>query len=54
MSVAFYPVDGGEPKMLCALCGTAGEEQRGVTPALVRWSSDGRTLYLHRIATRAT
>ena len=54
LSVAFYPVDGGDPKMLCAQCGTAGEEQRGVTPALVRWSSDGRTLYLHGVGARAT
>ena len=54
LSVAFYPVDGGDPKMLCAQCGTAGEEQRGVTPALVRWSSDGRTLYLYGVGARAT
>ena len=54
MGISFYPVDGGESKLLCEFCGTAGEEQRGVTPALVRWSSDGRTLYLHGVTARAT
>jgi len=54
MSVAFYPVDGGPSKLLCARCGTAGEEQRGVTPSLVRWSSDGRTLYLYAVSPRST
>jgi len=54
MGISFYPLDGGESKLLCEFCGTAGEEQRGVTPALVRWSSDGRTLYLHGVTARAT
>ena len=54
VSVAFYPVGGGESKLLCERCGTAGDEQRGVTPSLVRWSSDGRTLYLYGVFARAT
>jgi Tol biopolymer transport system component len=54
MRIAFYPVDGGESTLLCTQCGTAGEEQRGVTPSLVRWSSDGRTLYLHDVRARLT
>jgi WD40 repeat protein len=54
VTVAFYPVDGGESKLLCGRCGTAGEEQRGVTPSLVRWSSDGRTLFLYGVSARTT
>jgi serine/threonine protein kinase len=54
LSVAFYPVEGGAPRVVCPGCGTAGEEQRGVTPALVRWSSDGSRLYLHSTVTRTT
>jgi eukaryotic-like serine/threonine-protein kinase len=53
-SVAFYPVLGGPSVPLCRSCGTAGEENRGVTPALVRWSRDGRTLYLHSAPARQT
>ena len=54
LSVAFYPVGGGQPRVVCLQCGTAGEEQRGVTPALIRWSSDGRWLYMHSTITRST
>ena len=54
MSVAFYPVGGGPARTVCQRCGTAGEEQRGVTPALIRWSSDGRRLYMHSTITRTT
>ena len=54
MTVGFYPVVGGAPRIVCPSCGTAGEEQRGVTPALIRWSSDGRRLYMHSTATRMT
>ncbi len=53
-AVAFYPVDGGDPVTVCAHCGTAGEEQRGVTPPLLQWSRDGRFLFLHSTATRQT
>ena len=53
-SVAFYPVGGGTPRVLCPYCGTAGDENRGVTPPLVRWSHDGKFLYLHAVTTRQT
>jgi sugar lactone lactonase YvrE len=53
-SVAFHPVEGGQSIVLCPSCATAGEENRGVTPSLVRWSRDGRFLYLHSTPTRQT
>ena len=40
--------------LLCPSCATAGEENRGVTPSLVRWSRDGRFLYFHSTDTRQT
>ena len=49
-----YPTEGGSPTLLCAGCGTAGEENRGVTPPLVSWSRDGKLLYLHSTRTRQT
>jgi eukaryotic-like serine/threonine-protein kinase len=39
--------DGSTQTLICKGCGTAGEENRGVTPALVSWSPDGRFLYVH-------
>jgi Tol biopolymer transport system component/predicted Ser/Thr protein kinase len=54
MDVAFYPVDGGAPRLVCKYCGTAGEEQRGVTPPLIRWSHDGRFMFLYAVSTRHT
>ena len=53
-AVAFYPTAGGPSVLLCPHCGTAGEENRGVTPSLVQWSKDGRFLYLHATFTRQT
>lgn len=53
-SVYVYPSDGGSPVLICSACGTAGEENRGVTPPLVTWSADGRFLYLHAPPTRQT
>lgn len=47
MSVAFYPLDGGPTIELCPRCGTVGAEKRGITPPVVRWSRDGRFVYLH-------
>ena len=47
-----YPMDGGSPTLICPSCGTAGEENRSVTPALVSWSRDGKFLYLHSTQTR--
>lgn len=45
-SVVVQPLDGGTPKIICRTCGTAGEENRGVTPAMVRWSDDQKYVYL--------
>ena len=53
-SVAVYASDGGSRMLLCSGCGTAGEENRGVTPPLVQWSRDGKYLYLHTTASRET
>ena len=53
-TVTFYPVAGGAPVLLCSHCGTAGEENRGVTPPIVRWSKDGRFMYLHSTVTQRT
>ena len=39
--------DGSSQTLICKGCGTAGEEQRGVTPPLVSWSPDGKFLYVH-------
>lgn len=46
-SVVVQPLGGGTPKIICKTCGTAGEENRGVTPAMVRWSPDQKYVYLH-------
>jgi tRNA A-37 threonylcarbamoyl transferase component Bud32/WD40 repeat protein len=51
-SVFVYPADGGAATLICSRCGTAGEENRSVTPALVSWSRDGKYLYLHSTRTR--
>jgi Tol biopolymer transport system component/tRNA A-37 threonylcarbamoyl transferase component Bud32 len=53
-AVRFYPVDGGVPVTMCETCGTAGEENRGVTPSLIRWSRDGRLMFLHNTDSRRT
>jgi Tol biopolymer transport system component len=53
-AVGFYPVDGGAPRVLCKTCATAGDENRGVTPPLVRWSRGGKYLYLHSTLTKRT
>jgi hypothetical protein len=47
-------VDGSSQTLICQHCGTAGEENRGVTPALVSWSPDQKFLYLHAPRTRQT
>jgi eukaryotic-like serine/threonine-protein kinase len=39
--------DDSSQTLICKGCGTAGEEQRGVTPPLVSWSPDGKFLYAH-------
>jgi Tol biopolymer transport system component len=45
--IVVYPTGGGSPITLCHDCGTAGGENRGVTPPLVYWSRDGKLVYLH-------
>jgi Tol biopolymer transport system component/predicted Ser/Thr protein kinase len=46
--------DGSSQTLICRRCGTAGEENRGVTPALLSWSSDQKYLYVHSTGTRQT
>ena len=46
--------DGDTQTLICKGCGTAGEENRGVTPALVSWSPDGKFLYVHYTRKRQT
>jgi len=45
--IKIYPTAGGEPMLLCAGCASAGAEERGLTPPSVRWSQDGKELYLY-------
>jgi eukaryotic-like serine/threonine-protein kinase len=52
--IAIYPLDGGTPIITCPGCGTAGDENRGVTPPAVSWSSDGRYQYVFWRSTRET
>ena len=51
-AVVLYSSDGATRKVICEHCASAGAEDRGVTPPPVRWSSDGKLLYLHENATR--
>ena len=46
-AIALYSNDGTTRKLLCAGCGTAGAEDRGITPPIVSWSRDGKRLYFH-------
>ncbi len=46
--------DGSSQTLMCKGCGTAGEENRGVTPALLSWSSDQKFLYVHASGARQT
>jgi sugar lactone lactonase YvrE len=46
--------DGSSQTLICKGCGTAGEENRGVTPALLSWSSDQKFLYVHASGARQT
>ncbi|HEX4135948.1 MAG TPA: protein kinase [Bryobacteraceae bacterium] len=46
--------DGSSQTVICRGCGTAGEENRGVTPSLLSWSRDQKFLYLHYTGTRQT
>src|SRR5277367_2620469 len=51
-SVVLYSSDGATRKVICDHCASAGAEDRGVTPPPVKWSRDGKLLYLHENATR--
>ena len=51
-AVVLYSSDGATRKVICDRCASAGGEDRGVTPPTVRWSSNGKLLYLHENATR--
>jgi len=42
-----YSTDGGSLINVCTICGAAGGENRGTTPPAVRWSPDGKFLYLN-------
>jgi eukaryotic-like serine/threonine-protein kinase len=41
-----YSSEGGPATPVCSGCAAGGAEDRGVTPPLVRWSHDGKRLYL--------
>ena len=53
-AVWIQPVDGGKPEEMCSLCGTAGEENRGVTPPLISWSGDQKFMYWHVARSKQT
>ena len=40
-SVVVSSTDSGTQVKVCERCATAGEENRGITPPLVRWPTDG-------------
>jgi eukaryotic-like serine/threonine-protein kinase len=41
-----YPTAGGPGIRVCAKCGSAGADIRGVIPPAVSWSADGKQLYV--------
>jgi eukaryotic-like serine/threonine-protein kinase len=51
-SIEVDAYDGSSQTVICQHCGTAGEENRGVTPAMVSWSPDRKFLYVHASRTR--
>jgi Tol biopolymer transport system component len=53
-AVALYSTESDARTIVCTHCGTAGEENRGVTPPLVSWSRDGKYLFLHYTGSRET
>jgi len=52
--VFIHRLSTGTSTVVCTHCGTAGEENRGVTPPLLSWSADGRFAYLHSAVRRET
>ena len=53
-AVVLYSTGSDARTIVCTRCGTAGEENRGVTPPLVSWSRDGRYMFLHMTASLET
>jgi Tol biopolymer transport system component len=47
VTILVYPAQGGSPTVVCKICGTAGGENRGITPPAVGWSPEGKFLYLN-------
>ncbi len=45
--IRVYPSGGGVPMPVCTGCGSAGAENRGLTPSMPGWSRDGKELYLY-------
>jgi hypothetical protein len=51
-SVMLYPIAGGSPTLICASCGRGDNvvhylERSGPQPSVLRWSPDGKFLYLN-------
>lgn len=44
--INIYPAAGGKGIRICAKCGSAGADIRGVIPPAVSWSADGKLLYV--------
>ena len=41
-AIVLYSTDGKTRRLICDYCGTAGGENRGITPPMVSWSRDGK------------
>ncbi len=46
-ALVLYSSDGAARNVICDPCASAGAEDRGVTPPTIKWSGDGKLLYLH-------
>ena len=46
VDINVYSSEGGTPTRVCSGCAAGGAQDRGVTPPLIRWSADGKLLYL--------
>jgi eukaryotic-like serine/threonine-protein kinase len=46
-AIGLYSTNGTMHSSICSHCGTAGAEDRGITPPIVSWSRDGKRLYFH-------